>query len=63
MEDVQDVDCAIVAVVHDEFKQIPLQEIKKIFKDRPDEEKVLIDVKGLYSVSELEATEMKWWRL
>lgn len=62
-EDVKDADCVIVAVAHNEFRNLTLDDLKKLFKNAPDEEKVLIDVKGLYKVDELKATSIKWWRL
>lgn len=63
LEDVKDADCVIVAVAHNEFKAVSLDEIKKLFKSGDDGEKVLIDVKGLYSVPALKASGMKYWRL
>ncbi len=63
LEDVKDADCVIVAVAHNEFKALSLDEIKKMFKEVPDEAKVLIDVKGLYKIEYLKASGMKWWRL
>ena len=63
LEDVKDADCVIVAVAHKEFKELALNEIKGFFKESSDAEKVIIDVKGLYSVSELQISGMKWWRL
>ena len=63
IEDVNDADCVIVAVAHNEFKAMSLEDIKKIFKTGADEEKVLIDVKGLYQVSALKDSGMLWWRL
>lgn len=63
IEDVGDADCVIVAVAHNEFKALSLTDIKKLFKDGPDGEKVLIDVKGLYKVEDLKASGMQWWRL
>lgn len=63
LEDVKDADCVIVAVAHDEFKALSIDDIKKLFKKSADSEKVLIDVKGIYNVSELESSGMKWWRL
>lgn len=63
MEDVADADCVIVAVVHNEFKELSLDVIKKLYRESADEEKVLIDVKGLYKVEELKGTGMQWWRL
>ena len=63
LEDVKDADCVIVAVAHNEFKKMSLNEIKNLFKNCDDSEKVLIDVKGLYKVSDLKNSGMKYWRL
>lgn len=63
LEDIIGVDCVIVAVAHDEFKKISLVDIKKLFKNVPDDEKVLIDVKGLYDIENLNSAGIKWWRL
>ena len=63
LEDVKNADCVIVAVAHNEFKALALNDIKKLFKNSADAEKVLIDVKGLYKVSELKESGMKYWRL
>ncbi len=61
LQDVKDADCIIVAVAHTQFKQMSLEDIKAMF--RSDGEKVLIDVKGLYSVEQLQQSGLKWWRL
>lgn len=63
IEDVVDADCVIVAVAHNEFKTLGLDRIKEFFKSVPDEEKVLVDVKGIYKIEDLKASGMKWWRL
>lgn len=64
LDDVRDADCVIVAVAHNEFRALSLNDIKALFrKDSADNEKVLIDVKGLYKVADLNASGMKWWRL
>ena len=63
LEDVRDADCIIVAVAHNEFKALSLDNIKSLFKDSDDSEKVLIDVKGLYRISDLKNSGMKYWRL
>ena len=63
LEKVQDADCIIVAVGHKEFRDMPMFEIKKLFKDVPDEEKVLLDVKSIYRMDELKASGMRFWRL
>ena len=61
LEDIRDADCIIVAVAHKEFKEMKLRDIAKLYK--ADTEPVLIDVKGLYSIKELNDSGMKWWRL
>lgn len=63
MDDAQGADCIIVAVAHNEFKAMSLEDIKKLYKDGSDAEKVLLDVKGLYSVADLEASGLRYWRL
>lgn len=63
LEDAKDADCVIVAVAHNEFKALSLNDIKTMFKVSNDNEKVLIDVKGLYKVSDLKASGMRFWRL
>lgn len=63
LKDIHEADCVIVAVAHNEFKALSLNDIKKLYKVMPDEEKVLIDVKGIYKVSDLISSGMKYWRL
>ena len=63
LEDVKDADCVIVAVAHNEFRALTLDSIKKLFKNCDDSEKVLIDVKGLYKIAELEESGVRYWRL
>ena len=63
LKDVKDTDCVIVAVAHNEFRSLSLNDIKKMYKSENVSENVIIDVKGLYQIKELEASGMKWWRL
>lgn len=63
LEDIHDADCVIVAVAHDEFKALGLIGIKELFKGRDASEQVLIDVKGLYKVEDVNTSGMQWWRL
>lgn len=63
IEDVSDVDCVIIAVAHNDFKTLSLYDIKKLFRESEDSEKVLIDVKGLYKIEDLKTSGMQWWRL
>ena len=57
-------DCVIVAVGHKEYRNMSVMDLKNLFKpELADEEKVLIDVKSLYRMDELKASEMRFWRL
>lgn len=62
LEDVHDADCVIIAVAHNEFRNLTLDGIKKLFKQGAGD-KVLIDVKGLYKVDDLNNSGLSWWRL
>ena len=63
LNQVKDADCIILAVAHNQFKTLTLDELKKMFRSEEDSKKVLIDVKGLHSVEALNASGMSWWRL
>lgn len=63
LEEAHDADCIIVAVGHDEFKKMSLDEIKTYFKSVDDSKKVLLDVKGLYKVADLKKAGVSYWRL
>lgn len=63
LEEVSDADCIIVAVAHNEFKELGIKNIKAFYRCIPDEEKVLLDVKGMYSIEELKESKIRWWRL
>ena len=63
-DDLPKADCIIVAVGHNEFRSMSMMKLKELFKNNlPDEEKVLIDVKSLYRMDELNASGMRFWRL
>ena len=63
MEDVKDADCVIIAVAHSCFKETPFVMLDKLYKSIPQEEKVLIDVKGIYPVNAVNETGIRYWRL
>lgn len=61
LENIQDADCVIVAVAHNEFRELGIDRIGKLY--RPDANKVLIDVKGSYGLEELRGKNYFFWRL
>lgn len=64
LSDIRGVDCIIVAVAHNEFKALELTDIKKLYNSSLDDaQKVLVDVKGLYNVEELNNSGLNYWRL
>lgn len=56
-------DCVIVAVGHNEYRSMSTHQLKRLFKDVADDEKVLLDVKSLYRMDELKASGLRFWRL
>lgn len=42
------VDCVVLAVAHDEFKRMKLEDVKRFMNDKP----VLIDVRGMFNEEE-----------
>ena len=62
--DIPKADCVIVAVGHNEYRSMSMMQLKSLFKEElSDEEKVLVDVKSLYRMDELKASNMRFWRL
>ncbi len=62
--DVGGADCIIIAVAHNEFKSLTVDELKKLYReDICDNEKILVDVKGLYPIREIEKSGITYWRL
>lgn len=63
-EDVPKADCVIIAVGHNKYRAMSMMKLRDLFKEElKDEEKVLIDVKSLYRIDELNASGMRFWRL
>ena len=63
-DEIPKADCVIIAVGHNEYRNMSVMQLKELFKtELPDEENVLIDVKALYRMDELKASGMRFWRL
>lgn len=63
-EEVKDADCIIVAVGHNEFRSLSMMQVISFFRpEMENNQKVFIDVKGLYRMDELKASGMRFWRL
>jgi len=53
------VDCVIVAVAHDEFKKIGLEDVSKFMNNKP----VLVDVRGMFDEEEAKEKGFYYRRL
>ena len=62
LDDVRDVDCVIVAVAHNEFKNLNIEGIEALYAES-DDGKILIDIKGIYKLSDLRVAGIRYWRL
>lgn len=58
--DIKNMDAVILAVAHDEFTKLTMEDISRLFADGT---KVLLDVKGLLDRKEYEAAGYNYWRL
>lgn len=56
-------DCLIVAVSHDEFKQLTLNEIHSMFNEENNQNNILIDIKGTFDKGEMNKQGYSYWRL
>ena len=63
ISDSNDADCIVLAVAHDEFKKKSLSEWDKYFKDIPNDEKVIVDIKSILDKEEVLAKGFRYWRL
>lgn len=63
IKNISDADCLVFAVAHDEFKNLSKDELKKMFVKSKKEEKILMDVKGIFDKDLLEEEGITYWRL
>lgn len=71
-KDIKDVDAVILAVPHEEYKELNLKDIDSLYNnlyshinyiDDQDDKKVLIDIKGMLDKEEVEDMKYLYWRL
>lgn len=64
IEDIKAADCVVVAVAHNDFKNMSIEKMKQLYRKSSSEKgKVLIDVKGIFNIDVLENSGLNWWRL
>lgn len=62
-EDINNADCIIIAVAHDEFRQLDIKKLDRMFKKCDNSEKVIVDVKGICDKNKIEQEGYRYWRL
>ncbi len=63
MSTIKDCDAVILAVAHEEFKDLTQADFDKMFKAGDNSTKVLADIKGLLDRKEYESAGYNYWRL
>jgi len=63
IDNFKDLDAVVVAVAHDEFKKYAIRDFDIMFKVVPNNQKVLVDVKGIFDRKEVEKDKYLYWRL
>lgn len=64
IESVKDVDCVVLAVAHNQFKKMTLDDIDTLFGNfKNNNEKVLIDVKSIFNKDAVGQKGYSYWRL
>ena len=63
LEEIQGMDCIIVAVAHREYRSFSKENLDRLFASLPPNQRVLIDVKSIYDKSEMERMGYAYWRL
>ena len=63
MDAVKNMDAVILAVQHDEFKNLTMKEIDSFYPAGSEKKKVLVDIKGILDRKEFENAGYVYWRL
>ena len=61
MDRMKDLDAVVVAVAHDKFVAMNSNDCKALFADKPNNEKVLVDVKSILNKDDFAG--YRYWRL
>lgn len=60
IKELVNVDAIVCAVQHEEFKSITLDRLENMYSEG---KKVLIDIKGIYDIKDIEEKDLLYWRL
>jgi UDP-N-acetyl-D-galactosamine dehydrogenase len=57
------VDALVIAVSHEVFSEMGIQEIDKLFKDISNDQKVVVDVKSILDRKQMVEAGYRYWSL
>ena len=63
IKDIKNADCLIFAVSHQDFVNMNIDSLENLYADCPANEKVLIDVKGIFNKDVIQKQGYNYWRL
>lgn len=63
LDEMKDLDVVIVAVAHDENKDLDVKDFNELYNNNPKQEKVFIDIKSLYSREDFVNEDYIYWSL
>lgn len=63
IDEVQEMDAVIIAVAHKKFIELPMEKIDALFKNTGNENKVVIEVKGILDKQKVISAGYNYWRL
>lgn len=63
IETLKDLDTIILAVSHDEYKKFSITDLDSMFKEKDNSKKVIIDIKNMMSIKQMEENHYSYWRL
>jgi UDP-N-acetyl-D-glucosamine/UDP-N-acetyl-D-galactosamine dehydrogenase len=63
IKDINAADCLVLAVAHDIFKQMSLEELDSLYGNFDNRDKVLIDVKSILNRKNIEEKGYSYWRI
>lgn len=61
--ELREMDCLVFAVAHNLFKSFSFSKIDSMYGKISPKEKILIDIKGMFSIPDLEKSNYTYWRL
>ncbi|WP_027639090.1 nucleotide sugar dehydrogenase [Clostridium cadaveris] len=63
LDAINDADCLVFAVAHNEFKKLTLEQIDGLFAKLDNSEKVIVDVKSMINIKDIYKRGYSYWRL